>query len=64
MNEQLIDSVPETATKARSLAVLNSHRDCRICLGPHDEEIHEATLSVRRWFRDEVTKGFDIPGVM
>ena len=64
MNDQLIDSAPETATKAHSLGVLNGQRDCRICLGPHDEEIHEATLSVRRWFRDEVTKGFDVPGVM
>jgi hypothetical protein len=32
--------------------------ECHICLGPHDEEIHEATLSVRRWFREEVTQGF------
>ena len=38
--------------------------ECRICLGPHDEEIHEATLSVRRWFREEVTKGFDVPGLI
>jgi len=32
--------------------------DCRICLGPHDEEIHAATVSVRQWFREEVTKSF------
>jgi len=32
--------------------------ECHICLGPHDEEIHEATLSVRRWFREEVTQSF------
>jgi hypothetical protein len=38
--------------------------DCRICLGPHDDEIHNATLSIRQWFRDEVTKGFGVPGLI
>lgn len=32
--------------------------ECPVCLGPHDDEIHAATLSVRRWFRGEVTRGF------
>jgi hypothetical protein len=32
--------------------------ECRICLGEHDEEIHAATLNVRAWFRDQVTKNF------
>ena len=27
-------------------------------MGPHDDEIHEATVSIRRWFRSEVTKYF------
>jgi len=31
--------------------------ECRVCLGPHEEEIHIATIRVRRWFRSEVTKG-------
>ncbi len=31
---------------------------CRVCLGEHDDEIHAATLSVRLWFRDEVTRSF------
>ena len=34
--------------------------ECSVCLGEHDAEIHAATLSVRRWFRDEVTKSFRI----
>jgi hypothetical protein len=34
--------------------------ECSVCLGEHDEEIHAATLSVRGWFRDEVTKSFRI----
>ena len=37
-----------------------SFNECSVCLGEHDDEIHSATLSVRRWFRDEVTKSFRI----
>jgi len=32
---------------------------CKVCLLPHDEEIHAATLSVREWHRWEVVKGFE-----
>ena len=32
--------------------------DCHVCMVPHDEEIHEATLNLREWFRYEVTKYF------
>lgn len=32
--------------------------DCPVCLGQHEQEIHEATTRIRRWFRSEVTKGF------
>ena len=46
-------------------ALLNARTaECRICLGIHDDEIHAATLSVRRWFRAEVTKGFGVPGLI
>jgi len=37
-----------------------SVNECSVCLGEHDDEIHAATLSVRGWFRDEVTKSFRI----
>lgn len=37
--------------------------ECPVCLGQHEDEIHSATLRVRRWFRGEVTKGFDRPAV-
>lgn len=40
---------------------LSMARECSICLGRHDEAIHAATVSVRRWFREEVTKGFHVP---
>jgi hypothetical protein len=32
--------------------------DCAVCLVPHDEEIHQATLNLREWFHYEVTKYF------
>jgi hypothetical protein len=35
-------------------------QECPVCLGEHEEEIHDAALSVLEWFRGEVTKSFDI----
>jgi hypothetical protein len=35
-------------------------KECRICLGQHEEQVHDATLSVLQWFRGEVTKSFDV----
>jgi hypothetical protein len=35
-------------------------KECRICLGEHEEQVHDATLSVLQWFRGEVTKSFDV----
>jgi hypothetical protein len=29
--------------------------DCPVCYAKHDEEIHEATVRLRRWFRQHVT---------
>jgi hypothetical protein len=31
-----------------------SKSDCRVCLGPHDDAIHAATVGVHRWFRAQV----------
>ena len=45
-------------------AVVRRAAECPVCLGPHDEEIHSATLSVRQWFREEVTKGFALTGLV
>ena len=33
-----------------------SNCDCQVCLVEHDDEIHAATLSLKEWFRSEVTK--------
>jgi hypothetical protein len=35
-------------------------KECPVCFGQHEEQIHAATLSVRQWFREEVTKSFDV----
>jgi hypothetical protein len=35
-------------------------KECPICLGQHEEQIHDATVSVRQWFRGEVTKSFNV----
>ena len=32
--------------------------DCKVCLIAHDDELHEATLSLRSWHRTQVTKYF------
>ena len=29
-------------------------KSCRLCLGTHDDEIHEATRRLHTWFRQEV----------
>jgi hypothetical protein len=34
-------------------------KDCKVCMMEHDEEIHDATLSVRLWFAWQVTKHFE-----
>jgi hypothetical protein len=30
-------------------------KDCPVCYAAHDEEIHEATIRLRGWFRQQVT---------
>jgi hypothetical protein len=32
--------------------------ECTVCYAAHDEEIHEATLSIHRWFHRQVTHDF------
>lgn len=33
--------------------------DCKVCMVPHDEDIHNATLAVKHWFAWHVTKNFE-----
>jgi hypothetical protein len=44
----------------RTLAAGGRAKECPVCFGQHEEQIHDATLSVRQWFRGEVTKSFDV----
>jgi hypothetical protein len=32
--------------------------DCPVCYMTHDDEIHEATLSIHRWLFEQVTHNF------
>ena len=58
MNDELLDS------SATLYAEPLPFGECPVCFGEHDDEIHAATLSVRQWFREEVTKSFRIPPVV
>lgn len=35
--------------------------DCKICLVDHQSEIHNATLNVRRWLRDDIRRKLEGP---
>jgi len=37
-------------------ATFNHAPECEVCCAAHDAEIHEATLSVHRWFHYQVTR--------
>ena len=37
----------------------NSESECSVCYAAHDEEIHEATLRIHRWFCGQVTHDFE-----
>jgi hypothetical protein len=32
--------------------------ECKVCLAAHDDEIHDATLRVKKWFRYQVNRSF------
>lgn len=40
----------------------NSKSECPVCYSTHDDEIHEATLRIHRWFRGQVTRNFQDVG--
>jgi hypothetical protein len=57
-NESIIEAHSAVQIEVRPAAPRRGP-ECPTCMGPHDEEIHAATLSVRQWFRGEVTKSFE-----
>jgi hypothetical protein len=34
----------------------NHLNNCHLCLGPHDDEIHDATLRLHMWLRREILR--------
>ena len=36
----------------------NARSECSVCYSTHDDEIHEATLSIHSWFYGQVTRNF------
>jgi len=36
-----------------------SDGECAVCYSAHDEEIHQATLSIHLWFQHQVTHEFE-----
>jgi hypothetical protein len=66
MNQEFLEvqsiTTPVLVARAEPVAKRGRGRECRVCLGEHDEETHRATLAVRAWYRLEVTKYFaDVP---
>jgi hypothetical protein len=55
---EIQDAVIAAAPRPRTAR--HHFKECPVCLGEHEEQIHDATLSVRQWFRGEVTKSFDV----
>ena len=39
----------------------DSQRDCPVCFGPHNDEIHDASISVRNWFRADILRRMEQP---
>jgi len=39
----------------------NARPDCAVCYSTHDEEIHDATLRLHRWFLEQVTRNLEDP---
>lgn len=39
----------------------NNQLDCPVCFGPHNDEIHNASISVRTWFRADVLRRMEQP---
>lgn len=35
---------------------IDSPSECRVCLGLHDEDIHDATVTIHLWLRREMAR--------
>jgi hypothetical protein len=43
------------------IAISDRLLECPICFGPHNDEIHDASLSIRSWFRADVLRRMEQP---
>ena len=51
-----------TATvQVRNLEVAPTVSECAVCFGLHDEEIHDATVSIHGWLRREIERRTEPP---
>lgn len=41
------------------MASQTSDRECVVCLGPHDESIHVATVRLHAWWRESILERID-----
>ena len=39
----------------------SSALECPVCFGIHNDEIHQASLSIRSWFREDVLRRMEQP---
>ncbi len=39
----------------------NGVKECKVCLGSHEDEIHDATSRVRRWFGNRLKNWLAAP---
>jgi hypothetical protein len=50
-------TMPERTRKSTFKRIADA--ECSVCGATHDDEIHEATLSIHRWFQHQVTHAFE-----
>ena len=47
--------------QVRNLEVVSTLPECAVCFGLHDEEIHDATVSIHGWLRSEIERRTEPP---
>jgi hypothetical protein len=44
-----------------SISLFDVQFECPVCFGPHNDEIHDASLSIRNWFREDILRRMERP---
>jgi hypothetical protein len=47
-----------------SITWFDRQLECPVCFGPHNDEIHDASLSIRSWFRADIMRRMERPDDM